>query len=395
MQDSGVPPKIPLPFANGAGGPYINAIPLASQIGITNGAASYTDGFPPLTFVSLSAGGSGPFGKDFNGLLNQVTAGLQWAQAGGPWKYDGTFATQIGGYPQGAIIASASTFGLFWLSTADNNTVNPDNGPSPAWIPIFFSNVRQYLTANTTFYTNFATGNDTTGNGSITAPWQTVQHAYNYCLANIDGKGFNITINQAGTDTVGCIVNADIPGVGAFMINITGTIQTSGNATGAVNGGTLYLMGSGLIESSGANCVIATGGGRVFISGPEIGSAGVAQLQAVSGSLIQPYGPFSMTGNASYGLLADGGQIRFDITINPTYTVTMTSTPVYATAMAQAGNNGLIDAPSGAVNFSGAATGKRYQALAGGGIQTSSGGANYFPGSIAGTADNSNFAWYE
>jgi hypothetical protein len=126
---SAIPPKIPLPFGSSAGGSYINyPIPTASQIGITNGAASFTDGFPPNCFVPVASGGAGPFGKDFNGLLKQTTAGLQWSQAIGIWKWDSAWSTTIGGYPNGAIVQSATTPGVLWQSTTDNNTSNPDTG---------------------------------------------------------------------------------------------------------------------------------------------------------------------------------------------------------------------------------------------------------------------------
>jgi hypothetical protein len=128
MQDSNIPTKFPIPWANGAGSPYINPVPTPSQQGIKNGAASLTDGFPPNCFIAYAAGGAGPFGADTNGILNQITAWLQWAQAGGPITYDGTFQAAIGGYPKGTVIASGTTAGLLWLSTVDNNTSDPDTG---------------------------------------------------------------------------------------------------------------------------------------------------------------------------------------------------------------------------------------------------------------------------
>ena len=122
------PLKLLATWANAAISPYIRPVPVASQIGIQNGAASLTDGFPPNCFVPLAAGGAGPFGSDTNGILNQVTAGLQWAQAGGPWNYDATFQTAIGGYPIGAIVQSATTMGKYWQSSVANNATNPDTG---------------------------------------------------------------------------------------------------------------------------------------------------------------------------------------------------------------------------------------------------------------------------
>ena len=127
MQDSGIPAKFPIPFANNAGGSYIRTIPQASQIGITAGAASLHDGFPPLCFTPISGGGVPPFGQDMNGILNEISAWSQWFQAGGPIQYDAAFATAIGGYPNGAMLINA-TFDGVWVCTADNTTSNPDTG---------------------------------------------------------------------------------------------------------------------------------------------------------------------------------------------------------------------------------------------------------------------------
>lgn len=136
MQSSNIPAKIPLPFANAAGPSYKNTIPTASQIGITNGRASLTDGFPPLTFTALSAGGVPPFGADFNGILNEITAIQQWQNAGGFFAYDSVFSTAISGYPKGAVLQSADLNG-FWLNNTENNTTNPDTGGA-GWNSLIF-----------------------------------------------------------------------------------------------------------------------------------------------------------------------------------------------------------------------------------------------------------------
>jgi len=127
MKATDIPSYFPKPFADGAGSGYINPIPTASQIGITDGAASLTDGFPPLTFTPKASGGVPPFGADFNGILNQTTAVARWIQAGGLSVYDATFSTAIGGYPSGAVLVRADGGG-FWISTADDNTTDPDTG---------------------------------------------------------------------------------------------------------------------------------------------------------------------------------------------------------------------------------------------------------------------------
>lgn len=124
MLASQAPARIPLPFA--ASGSK-NAIPTGSQIGITAGRASLQDGFPPLTFTPLAAGGVPPAGADFNGILNMITAMQQWQSAGGSFKYDSAFSTAVGGYPKGAVLSKIGNDG-FWTSTVDANTTNPDAG---------------------------------------------------------------------------------------------------------------------------------------------------------------------------------------------------------------------------------------------------------------------------
>lgn len=126
--------KFSIPFANGASGTYRAVIPTASQIGVNDGRASLTDGFPPDTFLAIAAGGIPPDGRDVNGILWEVSGWSRWQQAGGPITYDAAFSTAIGGYPAGAILSTSPAGGL-WLSTADNNTTNPDGGGAN-WVPL-------------------------------------------------------------------------------------------------------------------------------------------------------------------------------------------------------------------------------------------------------------------
>lgn len=130
MQSSDSPNKVALPFAN-AGGRV--SIPVASLIGVIDGAASMTDGFPPLTRTPPSAGGIPPNGLEMNGILFLLSAGIWWLQAGGTAKWDSAFSTAIGGYPLGAVVQSADNSG-WWRSTAENNTTNPDAGGAN-WVP--------------------------------------------------------------------------------------------------------------------------------------------------------------------------------------------------------------------------------------------------------------------
>lgn len=113
-----------LPFANSGAK---NTVPVPSQIPITAGAASYTDGFPPLTMTPVTSGGIPPSGLDMNGVLNEISAPGVWYCAGAGFPYDAAFSSAVGGYPKGSRVLAASGAG-YWFSTTDNNVTDPDTG---------------------------------------------------------------------------------------------------------------------------------------------------------------------------------------------------------------------------------------------------------------------------
>ena len=119
MQSSSIPVKIPVTWgASAPGGDITYPMPVPSQISITPGRASFTDGFPPDNFLPPAGGGVPPFGQDFNGILSQLTRWVQWQNAGAAVPYDATFQSSVGGYPKGAVVASPVTFGVEALKYA-------------------------------------------------------------------------------------------------------------------------------------------------------------------------------------------------------------------------------------------------------------------------------------
>lgn len=133
MQLTQQPTLVPLAFAAGAPGGDITPPPLLSQIGIANGRASLTDGFPPLCFTPVTSGGVPPFGADFNGIHNLTTQHSRWSSAGGGYLYSSAFAVlpQVGGYPRGAVLISSGG-GRRWMNQLDGNMTDPDGFASSA-----------------------------------------------------------------------------------------------------------------------------------------------------------------------------------------------------------------------------------------------------------------------
>lgn len=112
------PPIIQKPFAESGDK---NTIPLASQVGITDGAASFVTGFPPDTMIDIGAGGIAPDGLDMNGILNIITQHIRFWLAGGYPRFDGTLCAEIGGYPVGTILQDNNGVNLY-RNVLENNT---------------------------------------------------------------------------------------------------------------------------------------------------------------------------------------------------------------------------------------------------------------------------------
>ncbi len=271
MQRADIPTRFPIPFADAAIAPYVHDVPEASQIGITPGAASLTDGFPPANFTPVSAGGVPPWGNDMNGILKQITQWSQWQAAGGPVPYDSSFSTSIGGYPKDAVLAS-TTDGYAWLSTADDNTVDPDTGtpqsPAAGWAAVALvggtqttGDVKWRPTAET--LAGWVKANATTiGDGSSGASqlasasawflfdWLWTNFSNPQCPVLPSGRGATSAADFAAHKTIAVLdlrgttpIGMDTMGGGATT-RLTGVPATTGNATtpGSVLGENLHAL---------------------------------------------------------------------------------------------------------------------------------------------------------
>lgn len=394
MKLSDLPTRIQLPFGASAGSGYIRTVPVASQIGVQDGAASFTDGFPPLNFLPVGAGGVPPFGQDMNGLLNQATAWTRWQATGAPPVYDATFSAAVGGYPKGSFLSNATTVGQFWISQIDDNTSNPDSGGAN-WIAFPGSYSRNRLLVPVTVYVNPSTGNDSNP-GTLASPFATLNKAYAYAQG-LDLGGQVLTVScAAGTYTPftasGPVVgmsgasslvfaaqgtaNLTQSGAGGFAavlsqnawVSFTGPWVFSSPSAGASGGclsiqtGAQFLIGSGGIQFGAANLgmhISAAIGGTVLLGGSY-------QINNVS---------------AARHIFASAGQVY---SLGSSITISLSGTPSFSTNFAEV-NGGLGYIGLQAVTFSGAAVGTRYSVSQYGWINTYGGGANFLPGNAAGS----------
>ncbi|EGE4264961.1 phage tail protein, partial [Escherichia coli] len=142
MKASDKPRQLAVPFASTGDK---NRIPdKATQQTRESGNAAYDSGFPPVTMTAVSAGGIPPHGKDFNGLMYDITAAIRFAQAGGLYTYNAGFAGAIGGYAKGAILAGVATTAV-WLNTTDDNLTDPEGSDSAGWVNLLEDPKRIFL----------------------------------------------------------------------------------------------------------------------------------------------------------------------------------------------------------------------------------------------------------
>jgi len=248
-------------------------------------AASQSLGFPPATATPIAGGGTPPNINDMNGALYYLTAWMQWVQAGVPVQYDATFQTNIGGYPNTAIVGSVAYPGVLWQSTVDNNTSNPDTGGAN-WISF---PVHGQQTSSVSF--NFTVPNGITriyselwggggggggtsggtgvfggpgGGGGYTAGWLNV----------VPGQVISVTVGTGGI--AGSAGSS--PGPGG---NGTSSTMTSGGVTLTATGGAGGSAQGGSGSGSAGNGGTGTGGtdnvaGSTGSLGYTAGSIGVA-----------------------------------------------------------------------------------------------------------------------
>jgi hypothetical protein len=326
------------------------------------------------------------------------TAGAITLPNGQPGFQDMNLAAGIDGTDVPAVFMTSVQEELAAIVEGNGGTLDPaNNGQLLAFIRGMFRT--RVVGGTLTFYVS-ATGSDTNTGLTSSSPLATINKALALAAQNYDMTGTVIQINLtdgtfAGFTLDGSLVPALVDLVGDVSAPASCVIsQVGGNAISVTRNGRLNIAGLKLTatgtEASYYNvgsAIVATAGANVTIGESVIfGTCSSNHIESWTGSGVTVASPgpnegtpYSIAGGAgiAHAYAAPGGYISFADSA-----LTLTGTPNFGGAFAVA-NEGIVSCYG--CSFSGAATGSRYSVGLNGVIETNGAGANYLPGSAAGS----------
>ena len=300
--------------------------------------------------------------------------------------------TNVSGDVLTIVRAQEGTTALNWLAGD-----LADNLWTAGSVTAIINSTQQFLTANLSVFVA-TTGSDTTGNGTSTNPWATLQHAFNYVQQYYNFAGFTVTINVAnGTYTTGVVISS--PTVGG-IVNFVGNPGSPSSVIISVSNSNCFESGfanfpganigiSGFeltaTGSPGANtgyAIVASGGAVIGYQNIDFSTCSSGHVWASVPSLVYAAGPYTISGGAPQHWLANLSGSTLEVLGQ---TITLSGTPAFSTAFALVSNAAVANVSGN--NFVGSgATGARYSVNTNGVINTAGGGASYLPGSSGGTS---------
>lgn len=184
---------------------------------INNGRADYENGFPPVTRAPIAAGGVPPYGTDMNGVLFDLSSGLQYLQAGMVFPYSQDFANAIGGYDVGAWVTAS---GIRYVSTISGNSVPP---PSAGWQALSFSDPTETARGMPLVATNAEVAAGTNA-GKMVTPASLASRTATAARTGLVELATNAE-TQTGTDAARAVTPASLStvvlGMGQSVVDVT------------------------------------------------------------------------------------------------------------------------------------------------------------------------------
>ncbi len=288
-------------------------------------------------------------------------------------------------YPDGVTIKQTSD-GMLSVPGGGGDVaaaIAEHNADVDAHTALFGLKIRRKLSSNTNYYVSQTGNNSNNGTSSSTA-FLTMSRIIDE-LTRIDGNGFDLTINLgAGTWPGITFYPYACLGIRSLILNgggIGNTIISSGSSNGITtrSGGGFETLQIKNISFDGANNGIQSSfGHRVLVESLSFNNISITSIASTSGVTLFN-GPISVEGTSRSFISA---QEHAYIWIPNVTSITMVNTPSFTNTI-QCFSHALI-----AINnatFSGSSTGSRYLCDVGGTINTYGRGANYIPGSSAGT----------
>lgn len=252
-----------------------------------------------------------------------------------------------------------------------------------------WSAAREVLTANRTYYVRTDGSDSNTGLADTSGgAFLTIAKAISV-VAALDLSIYNVTIScQTGvTWNVSLTFSGKKVGTGTVTLQGNGGTLNSTTCVTAQSGAEVTVSGFTLVASvTGLNAL--TGGVITFGSSVVFGACSSYHIWANGGTIYGPSAVYSITGAASRHAYALGSLSYIELFAA---TVTLSGTLGFSQFVAAA-RGGFINANSSTWT-GGTITGQRYNADTYGLINTSGGGASFFPGNSAGT-DNSGAGKY-
>lgn len=247
--------------------------------------------------------------------------------------------------------------------------------------------VREILASNTTYYVRTDGSDSNTGlTNTVGGAFLTVAKAVAVCAA-LDARAFNVTISIGAGTFAETVTLPRMLGSGTYTITGAGMASTTLNGIVIYNGATWY---GGGFKLSGAATLLDVKPCAQFYQNAAVdfAAASTDQISVHQCGLYYSSANYTVSGSSPRHWRADeAGTI-----IVYGRTVTITGTPAYSHTFSYVSYGSTL--VSGAMTFSGAATGSRFLVSTNSIISTGGGGASYLPGNAAGTTDTASGGIY-